>query len=122
MQHRRSRPVRYGVSAALIAALALGAAAAPTQTSAQTPVKEPAPKASPKSSLMTAPTPQEWADLAKLRDWSGVWNPRIADQDAQIRTNMPPWTPKAAAQIQHMMAEERAGRPPPLFVECLPEA
>jgi hypothetical protein len=113
--------VRHGISAALIAALALWTADA----TAQEPTKEPAqdaPRASPKSNLILPPTPQEWADLAKLPDWSGVWNPRITDQDAQIRTNMPPWTPKAAAQIQHMMAEERAGRPPPLFVECLPEA
>ena len=68
------------------------------------------------------PTAQAWADLAKLPDWSGVWNPKITDQDAQIKTNPPPWTPKAAAQIEHMFAEEKAGRPPPIFVECLPEA
>jgi hypothetical protein len=85
--------VRHGISAALIAALALWTAAA----TAQEPIKEPAkdaPKASPKSNLILPPTPQEWADLAKLPDWSGVWNPRITDQDAQIRTNMPPWTPR----------------------------
>jgi hypothetical protein len=68
------------------------------------------------------PTAQDWADLAKLPDWSGVWNPKISDQDAQIKTNPPPWTSKAAAQIEHMFAEEKAGRPPPIFVECLPEA
>src|SRR5580704_14270758 len=68
------------------------------------------------------PTAQDWADLAKLPDWSGVWNPKISDQDAQIKTNPPPWTPKAAAQIERMFAEERAGRPPPIFVNCLPEA
>jgi hypothetical protein len=68
------------------------------------------------------PTAQDWADLAKLPDWSGVWNPKISDQDAQIKTNPPPWSPKAAAQIEHMFAEEKAGRPPPIFVECLPEA
>jgi hypothetical protein len=68
------------------------------------------------------PTAQDWADLAKLPDWSGVWNPKITDQDAQIKTKPPPWTPKAAAQIEHMVEEEKAGRPTPLFVECLPEA
>jgi hypothetical protein len=67
------------------------------------------------------PTAREWADLAKLPDWSGVWNPKITDQFAQIKTNPPPWTPKAAAQIARMEAEERAGRPPPIFVNCLPE-
>jgi hypothetical protein len=68
------------------------------------------------------PTAQDWADLAKLPDWSGVWNPKISDQDQQIRTNPPPWDEKAKAQIEHMFAEEKAGRPPPIFVECLPEA
>jgi hypothetical protein len=75
-----------------------------------------------KSVINPPPTAQDWADLAKLPDWSGVWNPKITDQDAQSRNNMPPWTPKAAAQIAHMLAEEKAGRPPPIFVDCLPEA
>jgi len=68
------------------------------------------------------PAERDWADLAKLPDWSGVWNPKITDQDAQARTNMPPWNAKAAALVAHQLAEEKAGRPPPLFVNCLPEA
>src|SRR5579871_2195553 len=68
------------------------------------------------------PTAQDWADLARLPDWSGVWNPKITDQDRQAKTNMPPWTEKAAALIRHQLAEEKAGRPPPIFVNCLPEA
>jgi len=68
------------------------------------------------------PTAQDWADLAKLPDWSGVWNPKITDQDAQIKTNPPPWNAKAAAEATKMFAEEKAGKPRPLFVECLPEA
>jgi len=68
------------------------------------------------------PTAKDWADLAKLPDWSGTWNPKITDQDAQAKTNMPPWTPKAAELIKFQLAEEKAGRPPPLFVNCLPEA
>jgi hypothetical protein len=74
-----------------------------------------------KSATPPPPTAKDWADLAKLPDWSGVWNPKITDQFAQMKTNPPPWTPKAAAQIAHMDAEERAGRPPPIFVNCLPE-
>src|SRR4249920_2286723 len=35
---------------------------------------------------------------------------------------MPPWNEKAAARIKFQLAEEKAGRPPPLFVNCLPEA
>src|SRR5258706_13453659 len=68
------------------------------------------------------PAPKDWADLAKLPDWSGTWNPKITDQAAQAKTNMPPWTPKAAELVKFQLAEEKAGRPPPLFVNCLPEA
>src|SRR5712691_5833076 len=68
------------------------------------------------------PTAKDWANLAKLPDWSGVWNPNITDQFAQMRTNPPPWNPKAAARTARMFAEEKAGRPPPIFVNCLPEA
>src|SRR6516165_11911149 len=31
------------------------------------------------------PTAQDYADLAKLPDWSGMWNPNITDQDNQAR-------------------------------------
>jgi hypothetical protein len=68
------------------------------------------------------PTAQNWADLSKLPDWSGVWNPKVTDQDAQVKTNMPPWKPEIAAVIQHQLAEEKAGRPTPIVVNCLPEA
>jgi hypothetical protein len=68
------------------------------------------------------PTVKDWSDLAKLPDWSGTWNPKITDQDAQVKTNMPPWNAKAAELIKFQMAEEKAGRPPPLFVNCLPES
>jgi hypothetical protein len=68
------------------------------------------------------PTAKDWSNLAKLPDWSGVWNPKISDQDKQAKTNMPPWTPAANELIQFQLAEEKAGRPPPLFVNCLPEA
>ena len=69
-----------------------------------------------------APTAQDWADIAKLPDWSGVWNPKITDQDAQIKTNPPPWNEKAKKQIDFMFAEEKAGRPPLVFFGCFPEA
>jgi hypothetical protein len=67
------------------------------------------------------PTAKDWANIAKLPDWSGVWNPKITDQDKQAKTNMPPWTPAANELIQFQLAEEKAGRPPPLFINCLPE-
>src|SRR5215831_12475865 len=89
------------------------AASVASQTSAQAPKKTP-------SVINPAPTAQDWADLARLPDWSGVWNPKITDQDAQIRTNPPPWNAKAKAEIDAMFAEERAGRPKLIFHGCLP--
>src|SRR5215468_12787964 len=68
------------------------------------------------------PTAQDWVDLGKLPDWSGVWNPKISDQDAQVKTNPPPWNEVAAKKIEAMFAEEKAGRPRLIFSNCLPEA
>jgi hypothetical protein len=66
------------------------------------------------------PSAQDWQALAKLPDWSGVWTPVISDQVAQEKTNRPPWTPQAAKQIDHMYAEEAAGRPFPIIDHCFP--
>ena len=82
---------------------------------AQAPKKAPA-------VINPAPTAQDWADIGKLPDWSGVWNPKITDQDAQIKTNPAPWNEKAAKQIEFMFAEEKAGRPPLVFFGCFPES
>ena len=68
------------------------------------------------------PTAKDWADIAKLPDWSGVWTHVRSDQDRQMKTNPPPWNEKAAKVIEWQYAEERAGRPPPLFQNCLPES
>src|SRR5579862_8268519 len=101
----------FGIVSAALMTLLL----APSMACAQASKKEP-------PVINPPPTAQDWADLAKLPDWSGVWNPKITDQDAQAKTNMPPWIPAAAEKIKFQLAEERAGRPPPLFVNCLPEA
>jgi hypothetical protein len=68
-----------------------------------------------------SPTLADWAALAKLPDWSGTWVPNITDQNKRIKTDPTPWTPAVAKQIETMQAEERAGRPRGLFVNCLPE-
>jgi hypothetical protein len=72
--------------------------------------------------LNPPPKARDWANLAQLPDWSGVWNPNISDQNAQIKTNPVPWSPKSAAAVARLAAEEAAGRPKGLFVNCLPEA
>ena len=69
-----------------------------------------------------APTAKDWSDLSNLPDWSGVWNPKVSDQDLQVKTNPPPWNAKAAALIEHQFKEDREGRPFLVFWGCLPEA
>jgi hypothetical protein len=72
----------------------------------------------------TNPPPQagDWAALAKLPDWSGVWTPSLSDQDVRMKAAPPPWNPAAAAQIAQLVAAEKAGDPKGLFVNCLPES
>jgi hypothetical protein len=70
--------------------------------------------------LNAAPTTRDWQALERLPDWSGVWTPVISEQFAQESSNPPPWLPKAAKQIAHMVAEENAGRPFPIIDHCFP--
>lgn len=69
-----------------------------------------------------APQPGDWAALAKLPDWSGVWTPSMSDQNVRMKATPPPWKPAAAAQIAKLEAAEEAGDPKGLFVNCLPES
>jgi hypothetical protein len=73
-----------------------------------------------KDPINAPPTPQDWQALAKLPDWSGVWTPVISDQVAQEKSNRPPWSPQIAKQIEHMYAEQAAGRPFPIIDHCFP--
>jgi hypothetical protein len=76
--------------------------------------------ASDKDIINAPPAAQDWQTLAKLPDWSGVWTPVISDQVAQEKSNRPPWKPQIAKQIDHMYAEEAAGRPFPIIDHCFP--
>jgi hypothetical protein len=58
--------------------------------------------------------------LAEAPDFSGVWLPDIRDQKHQETANMPPWKPEVLPQVQHLIAEEKAGRPFLLLSHCLP--
>jgi hypothetical protein len=71
--------------------------------------------------LIPSPTEKDWLAISKLPDWSGIWVPMTKDQDAQIRSNPTPWTPKVAELIAWQVQEAIANRPAPLFVDCLPE-
>ena len=99
----------------------LTAVPALAQDAAKAPATPVAANKKPPAVQNPAPTAKDWALLANLPDWSGVWNPKITDQDAQVKTNMPPWKPEIAAKIQKMLEEEKAGRPAPIVVSCLPQ-
>ena len=62
----------------------------------------------------------DWAALAKLPDWSGVWVPDVADQHRKEAADRPPWTPKVAAEMSRLEAEARAGRPFLVLHDCQP--
>jgi hypothetical protein len=68
------------------------------------------------------PQAKDWADLAKLPDWSGVWTPNVSDQVKREKSDPIPWNPRAAAQVAKLEAAEKAGSPKGLFVNCLPES
>ena len=104
--------MKISSSAILVAALVISGT---SLACAQAPKKAP-------SVINPPPTAQDWADLGKLPDWSGVWNPKITDQDAQVKTNPPPWNEAAAKKMEFMFAEEKAGRPRLIFSYCLPES
>src|SRR5512143_1963263 len=67
-----------------------------------------------------APSAADWAALAMLPDFGGVWVPDVAEQRRQERANQVPWTAAARTQIDHLFAEDRAGRPKLLLDHCLP--
>src|SRR5262249_29468964 len=67
------------------------------------------------------PTAKDWADLAKLPDWGGSWNPDQRQQGQEITKNPTPWTPKAAARIEEQEKLSKAGKPDNVFSNCLPE-
>jgi hypothetical protein len=53
-------------------------------------------------------------------DFDGVWIPDVKDQKRQEVQNVPPWKPEIVPQIQHMIDEEKAGRPFLVLGHCLP--
>lgn len=64
---------------------------------------------------------QDFASLANLPDWSGIWTPNVADQRAQAAANLTPWTEAAGLEISNMLAADIAGTPAGIFNDCLPE-
>jgi hypothetical protein len=71
--------------------------------------------------LNPAPTAKDWAALAALPDWSGVWTPNVSDQERRIDADPAPWNSAAGAQVETLEAAEKRGDPKGLFINCLPE-
>lgn len=63
--------------------------------------------------------PADYASLATLPDFGGVWVPNVLDQFRKANSNRPPWTPKVEAEMAKMDAEERAGRPVLILRDCI---
>jgi hypothetical protein len=58
--------------------------------------------------------------FAAQPDFSGVWIPDVKDQKRQETEITPPWKPDVLKQIQHLVAEEKAGRPFLVLSYCMP--
>jgi hypothetical protein len=58
--------------------------------------------------------------FAEPPDLSGVWVPDVRDQKRQEAGNIPPWKPEILPQVQHLIDEEKAGRPFLVLSHCLP--
>lgn len=78
-------------------------------------------KAADQVAVNPAPAAQDWANLAKLPDWSGVWHPDIKYAGSQFAKDAPPWTAEAAQRIAELKAAEEAGHPHNVYIDCLPE-
>jgi hypothetical protein len=107
---RRSKPRRHPAIAGL-AAIA-GACLLACVSSAQAVVDE-------AQIINPPPTARDWAALAKLPDWSGVWFP----ESWQLKTarHPPAWKPDVAKDVAELQDREKAGNPKGLYVDCLPE-
>ncbi len=110
---------RLSTLAALAVIGGYGCQPATAPPSASEPAAQPGDVAA--DDVNAPPTAADWAALAELPDWSGTWSPNFTDQRAQETSNIPPWRPEAQAEFDRLTAEQKAGRPKGLFVNCLPE-
>jgi hypothetical protein len=94
------------------AALVLGSSIALAQVARPT-VQAPPPTGEP-------PAPGEWAALADLPDWTGVWVSDWLDQIRQEDLNDVPWNPETAAEIDRQIEFAEQGRPSGTHNSCMP--
>ncbi len=68
-----------------------------------------------------APMVHDWAGLADLPDWSGVWLPELGNVGLGTGVTKPDWTPGAARLVGRLQALNKAGHPANPYTNCLPE-
>lgn len=78
-------------------------------------------RSAPGSEINPAPSKRDWAQLARLPDWSGTWTPAPEDLVFPIGRKEPLWTEAAAHQIAELKAADAAGTPRNVYINCLPE-
>ncbi len=69
--------------------------------------------------LNPPPTAKDWADLAKLPDWSGTWLPE--SYIVTTARHPAPWRPEVLKDVDALKALDAAGHPKGLYTNCLPE-
>jgi hypothetical protein len=71
--------------------------------------------------LNPPPRARDWAALSKLPDWSGTWSPAPDDKAFPLGRHEPKWLADADHQVQQLKADDAAGKPRNVYVNCLPE-
>jgi hypothetical protein len=102
---------KHRASQALVAGLfVLGLAASSTAL---------ADNATPQPDINPPPAAKDWADLARLPDWSGTWLP----ESYMVTTarHPPPWRPEIVKDVNELKTLDAAGHPKGLYTNCLPE-
>lgn len=66
------------------------------------------------------PAPEDWAALADLPDWTGVWVEDRLDQIRQERLNDVPWNEQTAVEVERQIELENQGMPHGTHNSCLP--
>ncbi len=124
----RSRRPRRGLRrgwaavAAAVSCLGLGGPSIAQATGQAPPSPGSAPDQKSPPIVNPKPSPRDWAALAKLPDWTGVWVPDKKHPNFPFaKGTPPPWNPAAARYIAEQQALDKAGRPNNIYVNCLPE-
>jgi hypothetical protein len=68
----------------------------------------------------SGPAPEEWAALADLPDWTGIWVNDWVDQIRQTDLNDVPWNEETSAEVDRQIEFENQGRPSGAHNTCIP--